>query len=238
MAALAFVDGRLEETRSIHDSISSRAEALGVGAVAGVGGGVLPLLDGRARYFLGEPVEPMLATSSDPGRVSQARRAVILSWLGRGAEVRAIRDLFGDVGADTDESASFILVNLLEASLGVGDAETAGTLLRRLAPLAGHLSIQAAVSIGRLAGEAAALLGQPEDARAYYAEALEVCERVRFRPEIALTRLHLAELLLQGTPEEKAQAREHLEFAIGEFREMKMKPALERALRHKSVLTT
>ncbi len=235
-AVLAFADGRLEETRSLHDSISARAEALGV-EMTGLGGGVLVLLDARARYFLGESVEPMLATVSGPGRVTQARRAVILSCLGRGAEMRAIRERFGDVGADTDESAIFNLVNLLEASLGVGDAETAGALMRRLAPLAGYLSLRTGdVSIGRLAGEAAALLGQPEAAHGYYAQALEVCERVRFRPEIALTRFDLAELLLQGTPEEKAQAREHLEFAIGEFREMKMKPALERALGHKQVL--
>ncbi|MEE8561738.1 MAG: hypothetical protein V3S91_07190, partial [Gemmatimonadota bacterium] len=138
-ALLAFVDGRLEESRSLNDSISARAEALGVGA-HGSGGGVPLLFDARVRYFLGEPVESMLATVSDPGRITQAQRAVILSWLGRGAEVRAIRERFGDVGADTDESASHILVELLEASLGVGDAETAGSLLRRLAPLAGYLS--------------------------------------------------------------------------------------------------
>ena len=237
-ATLAFVDGRLEEALSIHDSVSARAEALGVGQAAGGSGGSTVFLDVRTRYFLGESVEPMLVSRTrDSGRVPQARRAVLLSWLGRGAEVRAIRELFGDVGADTDESATFILVNLLEASLGIGDAETAGALLRRLAPLAGHLSLRSGVSIGRLAGEAAAFLGQPEAARSYYAQALEVCERVRFRPEIALIRLDLAELLLQGTPEEKAQAQEHMDFAIREFRAMKMKPALERALRHKNVLS-
>jgi len=31
-------------------------------------------------------------------------------------------------------------------------------------------------------------------------------------------------------------ALEHLDFAIAEFREMKMQPALERALRHKGLL--
>ncbi len=92
-------------------------------------------------------------------------------------------------------------------------------------------------SIGRLLGDGSLLLGKLDEARAYYQQALEVCAKVRFRPEIALIRLHLAELLLQGTPEEKAQAREHLEFAIGEFREMKMEPALKRALQHKSLLT-
>ena len=35
---------------------------------------------------------------------------------------------------------------------------------------------------------------------------------------------------------ERAEALEHLNFAIAEFREMKMQPALERALKHKGLL--
>ncbi len=57
-----------------------------------------------------------------------------------------------------------------------------------------------------------------------------------FRPEITLTRLQLAELLLEYYPDEEKEALEHLDFAIKEFREMKMKPSLERALRHKDIL--
>jgi hypothetical protein len=34
----------------------------------------------------------------------------------------------------------------------------------------------------------------------------------------------------------RTEALEHLDFAIGEFREMKMQPSLERALRHKEIL--
>jgi len=59
---------------------------------------------------------------------------------------------------------------------------------------------------------------------------------MRFRPELALTRLQLAELLLEHYPNEKREALEHLDFAILEFREMKMQPSLERALRHKEIL--
>ncbi len=58
-------------------------------------------------------------------------------------------------------------------------------------------------------------------------------ERVRCRPELALSRLGLAELLLDQYPDERAEALEHLDFAIDECREMKMQPALERALRRK-----
>ena len=59
---------------------------------------------------------------------------------------------------------------------------------------------------------------------------------MRFRPELALSRLQLTELLLEHYPEEKKEALEHLDFAIKEFREMKMPPSLERALRHKDIL--
>jgi len=60
--------------------------------------------------------------------------------------------------------------------------------------------------------------------------------RLRFRPEIALTRLELAELLLEHYPDEKAEALDHLDFAIGEFRDMKMQPALERTLKRRESL--
>ena len=53
---------------------------------------------------------------------------------------------------------------------------------------------------------------------------------------MALTRLQLSELLLEHYPSEKKEALEHLDFAIKEFREMKMQPSLERALRQKNIL--
>ncbi|MGD0661727.1 MAG: hypothetical protein ABSD38_27000 [Syntrophorhabdales bacterium] len=85
-------------------------------------------------------------------------------------------------------------------------------------------------------GAAAAFLGRPEEARAYYHEALDMATGLRFRPEIALTRLELAELLLEHYPDGKAEAIDRLDFAIGELREMKMQPALERALKDRETL--
>jgi ATP/maltotriose-dependent transcriptional regulator MalT len=104
-----------------------------------------------------------------------------------------------------------------------------------LAPLAAVIAYQ--TSFARLLGSAAALLGEYAQARDYYQQALEACEKIGFRPEIALIRLQLAELLLARYPEEHAAAVEHLDFAISEFREMKMQPSLERALRHKEMLS-
>ena len=59
---------------------------------------------------------------------------------------------------------------------------------------------------------------------------------MRFRPEIALMPLQFAELLLGYYPQEKSEAIGYLDFAIAEFRDMKMQPSLERVLRHKEIL--
>jgi hypothetical protein len=72
--------------------------------------------------------------------------------------------------------------------------------------------------------------------RKHYQEAIRVCTEMPFRPELALSRLQLAELLMEHYPSEKKEALEHLDVAIKEFREMKMQPSLERALRHKDIL--
>ncbi|MBN1188580.1 MAG: tetratricopeptide repeat protein [Dehalococcoidales bacterium] len=90
--------------------------------------------------------------------------------------------------------------------------------------------------IPRHLGGAAFLLERYDEAREHYKEAIRVCTEMRFRPELALSRLGLAELLLAHYPDEKAEALEHLDFAIKEFREMKMQPSLERALRKKDIL--
>jgi hypothetical protein len=46
----------------------------------------------------------------------------------------------------------------------------------------------------------------------------------------------LADVLLDHYVHEHDTASEHLDFAIAEFREMKMQPALERALRRRGLV--
>ena len=114
----------------------------------------------------------------------------------------------------------------------LGPGEKAGTCSSSEHPLVwGNLT-----SPARHLGVATVLLGEPNKARAYYHQALEAAGKIRFRPEIALTRLQLCELLLEHYPDERPEAMEHLDFAIGEFRDMKMQPSLERALRHRDIL--
>jgi hypothetical protein len=56
------------------------------------------------------------------------------------------------------------------------------------------------------------------------------------RPGDCLYRLELAELRREHFPDERVEALEYLDFAIGEFKEMKMRPALERALKQRDII--
>ena len=125
----------------------------------------------------------------------------------------------------------------LEASVLVGHRRAAELLLNRFSESGLCTSgTQYITCIPRHLGGACALLERYDEARKYYQEAIKVCTEMRFRPELALTRLQMAELLLEHYPDEKKEALEHLEFAIKEFTEMKMQPSLERALRQKKIL--
>jgi hypothetical protein len=88
----------------------------------------------------------------------------------------------------------------------------------------------------RLKAESAILLGEAEGARRYFETAMAWYDKTVDRPELALSRLGLAELLLDHYPEEHAAAIEHLDLAIAEFRDMRMQPALERALGRRGLL--
>ena len=83
--------------------------------------------------------------------------------------------------------------------------------------------------IPRHLGAGATMLGRYDEAKSYYHKAIKIAEDTRFRPELALSRFQLAELLFEHYPEEKDEAIEHLNFAISEFEEMKMHPSLEKA---------
>jgi tetratricopeptide (TPR) repeat protein len=90
------------------------------------------------------------------------------------------------------------------------------------------------VCTARLLGDAAAILGENDTARQHYEQARDDSTRMRIRPEWALATLGLAEVLAAGG--EAQQAQSHLDEAIAEFQEMKMQPALERALANKGLL--
>jgi DNA-binding CsgD family transcriptional regulator len=131
-----------------------------------------------------------------------------------------------------------ILATLLETAIMLGDRDVAALLAPQLAETTGY--VHPLRSIALLVGAAAELLGDRAGAYVCYQRSLEWATRLRCRPEIALSRLALAELQLgqATTPglsrverrQQRAGALEHLDFAIAEFQAMKMQPALERAL--------
>ena len=113
--------------------------------------------------------------------------------------------------------------------MAAGDKHVAS----RLVPLMKELppiSLPLLVSSERLLAKAYVLLGQPEEARASFQQAIVDTEKVEFRPELALAHLGLAELLLDHYPDDRDEATEHLDAASPEFQDLGMGPSLERAL--------
>ncbi|MDZ7727414.1 MAG: helix-turn-helix transcriptional regulator, partial [Dehalococcoidia bacterium] len=66
--------------------------------------------------------------------------------------------------------------------------------------------------------------------RKRYESALALAQDMRFRPEIALAHLGLAETLHAGFPSESAAAREHLDACLPELDAMHMRPGAPAAL--------
>jgi tetratricopeptide (TPR) repeat protein len=169
-------------------------------------------------------------------------QVLCLAYLGKNSEVAETLERTvvnrPNIGTATDETTSLEDAVYLEAAVMLGYRPEAERLLKRFAGCLNHFAgfFILSINLDRLWGGAAALLGKYEEARKYYDEAIKVCTEMPFRPELALSRLNLAELILEHYPDEKKEALEHLNFAIQEFREMKMQPSLERALRHKDIM--
>jgi tetratricopeptide (TPR) repeat protein len=233
-AFYAFLDGRLEEATNIGKRCAELGEKSGNPEFGKIWGIIcsLPslLLLGKSNEILsqleGLPSYYRILNLVESGRNSEVTE-ILKQWVLTRPGIASSEDLF-TYAAD---------LSFLRAAIAVKHKEASELLLRRFSGIGlcttGTL---APACIARHLGGAAALLGRYDEARKYYQEAIKVCTDMRYRPELALTRLQLAELLLEHYPKEKKEALEHLDFAIKEFREMKMQPSLERALRHKDIL--
>jgi tetratricopeptide (TPR) repeat protein len=235
---LVVMDGRLEEAMDMAENIQTRSEEVGLAGATVVGA---LLCDTRARIYLGAPLEAFESGIRSLGGSMFSGLSLVLAHLGRKEETSEIleREVIRRPGIGTaeDETVADFDVLYLEAALLIGHRQVAELLLNRFRG-SGYCTTGSCIptcTIRHLGG-AAALLGRYDEARQHYQEAIKVCTEMPFRPELALTRLQLAELLLEHYPDEKAEALEHLDFAINEFREMKMQPSLERALRHKEIM--
>ena len=234
-AILATLEGHLDEAVEIANRLRARGEELGLSPVARTiagGASLRPLLHiGKANEAL-QLVTPWIYPEP---------QAISLAHLGRDAEVTEILDQCvvarPGIGSTKDETPAYRDIMSLEAAVLVEHKQAADLLMPRFAVSGlGTTGMFFTTCVARHLGGAAALLDRPEEARTHYQDALKVATEMRFRPEVALTRLQLAELLLEHYPEEKSEALEHLDFAITEFRDMKMQPSLERALKHKEIL--
>jgi len=241
-AIMAIWDGRLEEAMEMRRHIMARAEELNITEFATVWSTwVLP---GRVHLGdAGQALEIRLrgARSLPENVAGEMVILYCLAHLGRYTEVAEVLErrvvARPGIGSNKDEMAPSFDNAALQAAVLAGHRPAADLLLRRLAGSSIRTGgLWLTTCVGRHLGGAAMLLGKHDEARKYYQEAIKVCTEIKFRPELALTRLQLAELLLEHYPDEKKEALEHLDFAIKEFQDMKMQPSLERALRHKDIL--
>jgi len=241
-ALRAIWDGHLEEAVEMRRRILARAEELGMGQFAGIyASWILP-----AQVHLGNAGQALesrlqVARSHSQNIFSSQSILFYLTHLGRYVEVAEMLERWvvarPGIGSAEDETMVGLDITALEAAVLAGHRQAADLLLHRLAGCSRLTSgLWVTTCAGRHLGAAAAFLGRHEEARTYYQKAIQDCTEMKFRPELALTRLQLAELLLEHYPDEKREALEHLDFAIKEFQDMKMQPSLERALRHKEIL--
>lgn len=230
---MAVINGRLEEGAEIVHRIETLGNEAGLEAAA-----KLVIMDGPEVVLLGlgkaeEAVQIAQSVLEPEANINKMRFALCLAHLGRNAEAA---EILGQLMSIDEISEDWGIVFLYVAIL-IGHREAIVSLLQRfekgeILPFERHAN----VCSFRILGAAKAFMGKPEEAKVDYQEAIKVCMEMRFRPELALTRLQLAELLLEHYPNEKKEAMEHLDFAIKEFQEMKMQPSLERALRRKEIL--
>ncbi|MDP6715528.1 MAG: protein kinase, partial [SAR202 cluster bacterium] len=243
---LAVIDGETERAIDAGEQMIAISEELGA-PVAGLQ--FSSVSTRRPLLYLGRPatiVETASLTTEQNQKDTMAimqpliNLALGFAHMGRSAEaneaLNRIMPVF-DLGSPGDAAPIAYVVPMLEAATLSGNKAASKSLASWTSAVShlviGHTSM---TCVARQLGAAAVLLDDQTKAREYYELALEVTAKIRFRPEMALTRLQLAELLLEHYPDERAEAIQHLDLAIPEFRDMKMQPSLERALSHRDIL--
>jgi tetratricopeptide (TPR) repeat protein/archaellum biogenesis ATPase FlaH len=237
-AIMAIWDGHLEEAIAIRRHMLTRAEELGIFEFALIWASwILP-----ARVYLGDAGRALEANLQGSRNLPQNMSAELLisyclAHLGRYTEVAEMLERWVMTRPGDEWAVIFSDTISLESAVLAEHRQAAELLLhRQVGSTSRTTGLWLTTCTGRHLGAAAAFLGRPDEARKYYQDAIKACTEMRFRPELALARLQLAELLLEHYPKERAEALEHLDIAIKEFQDMKMQPSLERALRHKDIL--
>ena len=240
-AVLDIVDGRLEAALENVDRFARIAENAGASAR---GRQFTLLLAHAPLVYLGRAGEWLKALerfAPIPGSAAVAQRligyrAACLAHLGRLEEARALLEpLLEDEAAgrgDMERNAN-LMMYLFETAVLVGHKAAAAAMRERLEPIAdASMGDWFYTCVARHLGAADLLLGDVPRARQHFTQALDATTRIQFRPETALCHLELAELLARAPePGCRFAARRHLDTALPELREMRMEPALKRAMR-------
>jgi hypothetical protein len=232
---LQTLDGELEAAIESGAQVAVRAEELGMAA--------------RGRlYARSISTAPLLylGRAEDAGSLGAALvsdnagiyDALCLAHAGRKGEARSALALIQpEIESPGLSRQTLLRATQLEIEILIGDNEAVDDLRSLLRGEVASYSFDFRLAnVARQLAAAAVMLGDPITARAECARSLDWATAIHHRPEIALARLQTAEILLDHYPNEESEALEHLDFAIAEFRLMKMRPALERALRHKGLL--
>lgn len=231
-ALLGYLDGDLEAAAAAAEALAeadSAAEQPGVASAYATFFFIWP-------YLLRGRESPRMRPAGQSTSANWAPlRALVLALNGRIAEARETlaaiaRSQSGHGPAAPDSIPIHMVVPMLHAACLVGDPELARWFA---APLwdtdSATTGLFHTTVVKRHLASAAALLGEPERSRTLYQEALGQALARRFRPEVALIRLELGQLLLERFPESHAEAREHVAFALAEFEKMGMAPSVARA---------
>jgi predicted ATPase/DNA-binding CsgD family transcriptional regulator len=245
----ATLDGQLtaalaatERFRHVADAAGSSLRGLHLGVAHGM----------RVYFYLGraqEALDGLRQWSEATSAQGKIPLGLGLAHAGYPDEARQILDeviaLWRRTAPD-GEAATRRVQPLLELAVLLEDRAAVAFLVPLLLPVAQIISSQMDLAcVARHLGAAAVLLGDFQGARDHYQQALQVCERVGFRPEIALIRLQQAELelnpVLRGLSRSQREqgriaALQHLDIAVEELGAMGMQPAQERALALQSTL--
>jgi DNA-binding CsgD family transcriptional regulator len=237
-ATLAIVDGRLDDSVSLVKRFVERADEAGA-SVHGRQSGLFVLL--APTLCMGRAQEWLAAYDDYASRVSLSRRAPLfatftaaramcLAQLGDVDQARTlVHPVLDNFERTSDEELPIqLFAILLQAAVTFEHTGAARVLSHQLACV-GHLSMgdYFYTCIARHMGDAAILIGDQTSARTYYVQALEAAGKIRFRPEIALAHLRLAEL--SPADGDDPATLQHLDLAIPELQDMQMQPALARA---------
>jgi serine/threonine protein kinase/class 3 adenylate cyclase len=230
LSSRTYYAGDLEKVVEMSRDLEGRAEAMGIPAWGRL---VATWMLAAALPRLGrfdETLEALWAQEALP--YGDATAAAAYGTLGRLNECReTVNKTLERLNAIGDEWADRVtLLALLDAATNLNDKELVARLYDRLQDTVPFSNNNGAVTRGRILGSAARLLDKTDEARAHYEDGLAVATKIGNRPEAALIRHLLAQLLFERFPDDKMVAAEHLTLATQEAQAMKMQPLLEDCL--------